>query len=121
MLTFLCFSRISANQNSSGSSTKLATDMSDTLPADLCMRMVSGRVREILDLLALSGNEIGCAEAHRFQKMFKSVIQALDELHSACCRPPQVNIPNFILDDFIFYLHQRLFKRSIKIKIYLTH
>ncbi|KAE9540854.1 hypothetical protein AGLY_004099 [Aphis glycines] len=79
------------NQNSCGSSTKSATDMSDTLPADLCMRMVGGRVREILDLLALSGNEIGCAEAHRLQKLFKSVIHALDDLQSACCGSPQIN------------------------------
>jgi len=77
--------------------------MSDTLPADLCMRMVGGRVREILDLLALSGNEIGCAEAHRLQKLFKSVIQALDDLQSSCCRSPQVNIQIFILEDFIHF------------------
>jgi len=75
--------------------------MSDTLPADLCMRMVGGRVCEILDLLALSGNEIGCAEARRLQKLFKSVIQALDDLQRACCKPPQVNIPIFILDVFV--------------------
>lgn len=64
--------------------------MSDTLPVDLCMRMVGGRVREILDLLALSGNEIGCAEVNRLQKLFKSVIHALDDLQSACCGSPQV-------------------------------
>lgn len=75
--------------------------MSDTLPADLCMRMVGERVREILDLLALSGNGIGCAEARRLQKLFKSVIQALEDLKSGCCRPPQVNISIFILDDFV--------------------
>uniref|UniRef100_A0A2S2PSP4 Uncharacterized protein n=1 Tax=Schizaphis graminum TaxID=13262 RepID=A0A2S2PSP4_SCHGA len=53
------------------------------------MQMVGGRVREILDLLARSENDIGCEEACRLQKLLKSVIRALDDLRSACCRPGQ--------------------------------
>ncbi|XP_003247667.1 uncharacterized protein LOC100570274 [Acyrthosiphon pisum] len=79
-----------ADQKSSGSGSKSAADMSDTLPADVCVRMVGGRVREILDLLARSDNDMGCADAYWLQKLFKSVIRALDDLRSACCRPRQI-------------------------------
>jgi len=76
--------------------------MSDTMPADVCVRLVGGRVREILDLLARSDNDMGCADAYWLQKLFKSVIRALDDLRSACCRPRQVNIPIFSLVNFIY-------------------
>ncbi|KAL5243112.1 hypothetical protein ACI65C_010522, partial [Semiaphis heraclei] len=69
---------------------KSATDVPDTLPADVCVRMVGGRVREILDLLARSDNDMGCADAYWLQKLLKSVIRALDDLRSACCGPRQI-------------------------------
>lgn len=94
---FVFLSHVAADQKSSGSGSKSAADMSDTLPADVCVRMVGGRVREILDLLARSDNDMGCADAYWLQKLFKSVIRALDDLRSACCRPRQVNIPIFSL------------------------
>jgi len=100
---------------------KSATDVSDTLPADVCVRMVSGRVREILDLLARSDNDMGCADAYWLQKLLKSVIRALDDLRSACCGPRQVNITIFSLVCFVYgplaseaTLNDRLKLKSIR-------
>jgi len=126
MLTLFFVFFLSEDQKSSASGAKSSTDMSDTLPADVCVRMVGRRVREILDLLARSDNDLECADAYWLQKLLKSVIRALDDLRRACCRPRQVNISISSLVHFIHYItfrlrQQQLYKRPIKIKIDLPH
>lgn len=90
-----------------------------TVPADACVRMVGGRVREILDLLARSDGDMACADARRLQRLLKSVIRALDDLRADCCRTPPRQVNNNII--LFLFVTAAVSRDRLKSKIESTH